>query len=287
MPPPDAAAPPAPRLAVVTITKDDPAGIRRTLASVPAGDGVDTEHVDIEHVVVDGGSDPEVAELLRAWQAARPGRRHLVTDPPRGIYPSMNAGIRRTTAPLVMLVNGGDELAPGAVERVVDSHAEHGWRWAYGGLIARDADGRLLGNYVVGPFRRTRFRMGLDVVPHPASCVTRALYDEIGLYREDLGPSSDQEFFLRAATVAPGTTIPGLLATFRLGGVSGTEGLVAREVTWHRLRCAGGTPLGGSRATDAVATGGLIGLRVGLWALAKLRRNPHPYLERDPVSQAA
>ena len=285
MPPRNAAVPPAPPtplLAVVTITKDDPVGIRRTLASVPSGDGV-----DLEHVVVDGGSDPEVADLLRTWQAQRPGRRRLVTDPPRGIYPSMNEGIRQTSAPLVLVLNGGDELVPGAIERVVADHAAHGWGWAYGGLVARDAEGRLLGNYVHGSFRRTRFRMGLDVVPHPASCVTRELYDEIGLYREDLGPSSDQEFFLRAATVSRPATIPGLLAVFWLGGVSGTEGLVGREVTWHRLRCAAGTPLGGGRTADVVVTGGLIALRIGLWAAAKVRRDPHPYLERGPVSQAA
>lgn len=277
-----AAPPPTPRLAVVTITKDDPAGIRRTLASVPVTDGVDHEHV-----VVDGGSDPDVAEELRAWRAQRPDRRLVVSDPPRGIYPSMNAGIRRTSAPLVVILNGGDELMPGALERVAASHAEHGWRWAYGGLVARDAEGRMLGNYVVDPFRRSRFRMALDVVPHPSSCVTRELYDEIGLYREDVGPSADQEFFLRAARVARPVTIPGLLATFRLGGVSGTEGLVAREVTWHRLRCTAGTPLGGSAPADAVATAGLVGLRIGLWAAAKVRRDPHPYLERNPVTQTA
>jgi glycosyltransferase involved in cell wall biosynthesis len=271
-----------PHLAIVTITKDDPVGIRRTLASVAVQNSI-----EYEHVVVDGGSGPEVVEWLRTWEAEQPGRHRLVTDPPPGIFPSMNEGIHRSSAPLILQLMGGDELTPGALDRVIAHHKRHGWRWGYGGLGARDPDGRWLGNYVFDPFRMVLFRAGWNVIPHPAAYVTREFHDEVGLYREDVGTSADQQFFLRAAAVARPANIPGILATFWLGGVSGERGLVSREVAWHRDRCSSGTAFGGHVTTDAVATAGVIGLQAGRWALAKIRRNPHPYLERDTVQQPA
>src|SRR4051794_32671274 len=268
-----------PHLAVVTITKNDPVGIRRTLASV-ASQG----SVDYEHVVVDGGSDPGVAEFLQNWESEQPERRHLVTDAPLGIYPSMNAGIRQSTAPLILILNGGDEMTPGTIEQVLAHHAEHGWRCAYGRVIARDAEGRMLGRYAFDPFRMVRFRAGWDVIPHPAAYVTRALHDEIGLYREDVGFSADQELLLRAARVARPANVPGYLATFWLGGTSGQHGPISREMAWHRDRCTSGTAFGGHVATDAVATAGVLALQAIRWATAKIRRNPYPFLERGTAT---
>jgi glycosyltransferase involved in cell wall biosynthesis len=273
---------PRPHLAIVTITKNDPVGIRRTLASVAAQNSV-----DYEHVVVDGGSDPEVVERLRTWEAEQPARRRLVMDPPPGIYPSMNEGIRQSAAPLLLMLNGGDEMTVGVLDRVITHHAENGWRWADGGITARDAGGRTVGQYAFEPFRMVRFRAGWDVIPHPAAYVTRDLHDEIGLYREDVGNSADQEFLLRAATVARPANIPGNLAAFWLGGVSGSEGMVVRELAWHRHRCTSGTAFGGHVTTDAMATAAVLGLQVSRWAVAKIRRNRHPFLDQDAVSQPA
>lgn len=274
--------PPASAVAIVTITLDDPVGIRRTVASVAAQDST-----SYEHVVVDGGSGPEVTGWLRDWESALPERRRLVTDPPPGIYPSMNTGVRQSSAPLVLILNGGDELLPGAVDRVVAHHAEHRWRWAYGGLAVRDADDRELGSYVFDPFRMTSFRAGWQVVPHPATFVTRDLHDEIGLYREDIGSSADQELLLRAAAASPPANIPGLCSVFGLGGVSGRGGLVAREQAWHRNRCTSGTAFGGTAATDAVVTVGVLGLQLTRQVIAKLRRDPHPWLRRGVAPRPA
>src|SRR3954452_10238353 len=99
------AEPTGPVIAVVTITKDDPTGIRKTLRSLQ-----DQDYTAYEHVVLDGGSPDSTVAELRAWHEADPARHLLVPDPPAGIYPAMNAGIRATTAPLVLILNGGDEL---------------------------------------------------------------------------------------------------------------------------------------------------------------------------------
>jgi glycosyltransferase involved in cell wall biosynthesis len=242
-----------PAIAVVTITKDDPAGIRKTVASVEQQD-----FSAYEHVVVEGGSDAEVAGWLRSWRDAQPDRRILLADPPRGIYPSMNAGIESTGAPLVLVLNGGDELVPGALRRVSEHHQRHGWRWGYGAVQGRDREGRLQDEYFPAPFSRLALRAGLKPVPHQAAYVTRALYREVGLYREDLGTAADQEFFLRVTRLVEPALIPGVLAVVETWGVSGEETSFGREISWHRLRVASGTAFAGHAAPDLAVTGLLL-----------------------------
>jgi hypothetical protein len=102
--------------------------------------------------------------------------------------------------------------------------------------------------------------------------VTRTLYDRIGPYREDLGTAADQEFFLRAASVMEPAVIPGFVAAFEAGGVSQEEGIIGRELVWHRLRLASGTAFGGFGATDALVTVYLLVRQILLWGLNKVRR---------------
>jgi glycosyltransferase involved in cell wall biosynthesis len=208
---------------------------------------------------------------LRAWRDADARRHILVTDPPAGIYPAMNIGVENTSAPIVLVLNGGDELLPGALRRACDSHYEHRWRWAYGGIEARDPDGHLVSRYRFSRYSRTRFRSGLEVIPHPSAYVARDLYRQVGLYREDLGSGADQEFFLRACMVAEPGQIPGLLAVFETGGVSSREGLVGRELSWHRMRVASRTAFAGNAGADWVVTALLVGHQACLWAIRKFR----------------
>jgi glycosyltransferase involved in cell wall biosynthesis len=243
------ATPWTPEIAIVTITKDDLAGIQKTIESVAKQD-----YARYEHVVVDGGSRSDIAEWLASWRDGDRERRILISNPPDGIYPAMNTGIRSTTAPIIVVLNGGDELLPGTLRRVSEHHKVHGWRWAYGGLEDRDSSGRLVSETTFRPFSKLTLRAGFKWVPHPAAYVTRDLHTEVGLYREDLGTGADQEFFLRAARVAEPGQLPGNLATMEPGGVSTQEGRIGREISWHRMRIASETAFGGNSATDLVVT---------------------------------
>jgi glycosyltransferase involved in cell wall biosynthesis len=255
------------QIAIVTITKDDPAGIRKTVASVEQQD-----FPYYEHVVVDGGSDAGVADFLASWEKAASHHRTLVNDPPAGIYPAMNRGIESTTAPIVVILNGGDELVPGALRRVSEHYELHTWRWAYGGLQGRNEEGLLQPGCSASRFSRRALRAGLKPIPHQAAYVTRELYQDLGLYREDLGTAADQEFFLRVSRSSEPALIPGILAIVETWGVSSEETFIGREVTWHRLRGASGTSFGGRSATDAVVTVALLGRLFLIRIIPKLRR---------------
>ena len=254
-------------ISIVTITKDDAAGIRKTIASVEQQD-----FSSYEHVVVDGGSSAGIAEWLASWRGAARSQRILVDDPPPGIYPAMNTGIECTTAPIILVLNGGDELAPGALRLVSEHHKLHRWRWAYGGVQGKDQQGRLRDKQTFERFSPRVFRAGLQPVPHQAAYVARSLYTEVGLYREDLGTAADQEFFLRAHRYSEPVIIPDVLAIVETWGVSTQETFIGREITWHRLRSASRTSFGGREATDLVVTIVLLGRLFFIRIIPKIRR---------------
>lgn len=72
------------KVSVITITRDDSAGLRATTASVLAQQG----EFEIEHIVVDGGADPQTAKLL----ADLGSTAQLISEPDEGRYDAMNKG---------------------------------------------------------------------------------------------------------------------------------------------------------------------------------------------------
>jgi hypothetical protein len=86
----------APRLSIITITKDDPTGLARTLQSTGRWRALP----EVEHLVVYGGADPEVAAAdLR-----------LQRETSAGIAAAFNQGLALAHGVWVWFVNGGDAV---------------------------------------------------------------------------------------------------------------------------------------------------------------------------------
>jgi len=100
-----------PLFSVVTVVRNDRAGLARTRASLLAQRGG-----DFEWIVVDGASADGTVDDLRADPA--PSLR-WTSEPDVGIYDAMNKGTRRAAGRYVVYLNAGDELATGeALARV-------------------------------------------------------------------------------------------------------------------------------------------------------------------------
>jgi len=91
-----------PLFSVVTVTKDDLNGLKRTWRSLAAQD-----FHDWEWIVVDGAS----GDGTRQWlESLEPGP-DWSSEPDRGIFDAMNKGLDRARGRYVLFLNGGDELA--------------------------------------------------------------------------------------------------------------------------------------------------------------------------------
>jgi glycosyltransferase involved in cell wall biosynthesis len=104
-----------PSVTVITPTRNRAALLRETLDSVAA-----QTFGNWEHLVVDDGSQDSTAELMNERASGDPRVQYLVrgTDP-AGANACRNIGIRAARAPLVVLLDSDDLLAPACLARRV------------------------------------------------------------------------------------------------------------------------------------------------------------------------
>jgi glycosyltransferase involved in cell wall biosynthesis len=92
-----------PEISVITVVRNDAAGLERTMDSVAAQD-----YPDREYVIVDGASSDGTPEVLgrRAAEVTR-----WISEPDTGIFQAMNKGARLARGEYVCFMNAGDRFA--------------------------------------------------------------------------------------------------------------------------------------------------------------------------------
>lgn len=97
-----------PLLSIITVVKDDAAGLVATRDSIARQDGA-----DLEWLVADGGSGPAIAALLDS--APRPA--WFDSRPDGGPFAGMDRALAAARGQYLLFLNAGDCLADGAVLR--------------------------------------------------------------------------------------------------------------------------------------------------------------------------
>ena len=174
----------------------------------------------VEHIVVDGLSSDGTIDVIRESGI----EVNVLEEPPTGIYPAINAGIRAASGSIVGVLNADDFYAsPSILQQVRAVFDELGVDACYGDLcyVDREETTNVLRYWKAGPFRPERFLSGW-MPPHPTFFLRRGIYEKHGLYRTDLGTAADYELMLRMlykhrVSVA---YLPQVLVHMRAGGAS-------------------------------------------------------------------
>jgi glycosyltransferase involved in cell wall biosynthesis len=175
-------------LAIVTICRNDRAGLERTFASLHG-----QTDLRFAHVVVDGGSTDGSVDLIRS-QAHRIAR--WVSEPDSGIYAAMNKGWRMAEADFILFINSGDGLADAEVIGRCLPLLDGGIDIAYGDLMLMDdGHGGRIKSY---PDRIDTLWLLRESPPHPSQCMSRALLQHWGGFEERYRIAADYAFFARA-----------------------------------------------------------------------------------------
>ena len=91
------------KISVITVCFNSSSTIKDAVDSVLAQEGV-----ELEYIVIDGGSSDNTVDLLRGYG----GRiAQLVSEPDEGIYDAMNKGVSRATGDVVGILNSDDFYA--------------------------------------------------------------------------------------------------------------------------------------------------------------------------------
>lgn len=207
------------KLSIVTINRNNAAGLVRTIDSVRSQD-----FRDFEHIVIDGASTDGSVEAIRARAGAL---QYWVSEPDAGIYAAMNKGLRKAQGEYVQFLNSGDWLSDGQVLDRVFGEGMACEDLLYGDHVRVEKHGRTKRFEVPDALALSQFR-GQSIICHQAAFYRRNLFAELGPYNEANRLVSDWEFNLRILLADKSTRrLPFVVACCSAEGLSVTQAEVS------------------------------------------------------------
>lgn len=241
-----------PWLTIVTVVKDDPTGLERTIRSI-----LEQDSEGIEWVVIDSSANREETEA--AVTSAGLAGAYRWTEP-AGVYPAMNQGVDLSAGAYTWFINAGDAIAGGRTLPFVRTQL-HAFEplWLIGQVAFISDDGR---RTVPPPFdyreeRRHLFARG-RFAPHQGTVVSTAWLRDKGGFDTRFRIAADYHASLRLALEQDPLLVDQVLAEFRIGGLS-TQRWREALAEFHRARREVFRPTGRAAITETVHTWGLAG----------------------------
>ena len=182
-------------LSIITINRNNAAGLEKTMRSVAA-----QTFADFEYVVVDGASTDKSVEVIRSFEASFGGRLKWISETDKGIYNAMNKGIGMASGDYLQFLNSGDCLAADdVVERMAGALKTNEFPpILYGNLLKDMPNGKVWRNkgFAGKPITFLGFYTGS--LNHPSSYIKRSLFEKYGRYDETLKIVSDWKWFIQS-----------------------------------------------------------------------------------------
>lgn len=217
------------KLSIITINRNNAAGLRKTMESV-----FSQTYRDFEYIIVDGASTDGSVEVIKELMSERVVNElrnfTWISEPDTGIYNAMNKGLSMAHGEYLLFLNSGDFLiAPDVLERV----------------LSRDMDADIVnarcnvsdnGNviwtspYIPKVTLKDLYFVGL---PHQSTFICRKLFDKYGLYREDFRYNSDIDFWYKTIVFGDATTqgVDIVISDYNMEGQSSKD---AKTVTYKK-----------------------------------------------------
>lgn len=219
----------------VTPTLDSERFFEATLASIH---GDVPRSMEVQHIVVDGGSSDRTVDMARAYDC------EVVIGEDEGLYDAMNIGIRRAAGDVIAILNSDDTLLPGTLSTVSEWFRRRRSSWMAGGLRWTDGEGRPIADLPAPPawLRVEAFAsLGWNCIHHQATFMTRDFYGRVGEYDLRYPLAADYELLARALQTEPFERVDRTLATFRRhGGNASMRGEQALIEEGRRIAAAYG-----------------------------------------------
>lgn len=177
-------------------------------------------------IIQDGGSKDNSLSLVEASTL----KKEVLSEKDSGLYDALNRAIKRVNSGVIGFCHADDCLAnEGVIEKVKKAFEENpNIDAVYGDLEYKDES-------MTKTVRKWRSGESQSMStgwmpPHPALFVKKEVFDEIGLFRTDIGSAADYEWMLRAIHFNKIKLhyIPDVLVHMRSGGMS-NKNIAARK----------------------------------------------------------
>lgn len=210
------------KISIITINYNDAKGLAKTLKSVASqvlSDKVLNDGFSLEHIIVDGGSTDGSIEVIKEYASRNINDHqsainfHLevkwVSEKDKGVYNAMNKGIKMASGEYIQILNAGDILASnevlakvrGKMEEVRTTDGEYP-KMICGNMLKQLPNGRIIRDDNGRCEDMSFFRFFTATLNHDCVWIKRDLFNQFGLYDENLKIVSDWKWYLQVIALA-------------------------------------------------------------------------------------
>ena len=204
------------KISVITAVYNRETTVADTIRSVQR-----QTHVDVNHVIQDGGSTDGTLDAVRSFDDPR---TDLLSSRDSGIYDAINRGMERATGDVIGLMHSDDVFASDTIlERVAKTFEDPDIDCVYGDLqyVAADDTSRVIRHWASGPYQRSLLKKGW-MPPHPTFYMRRSVLERFGNYDTSYQIAADYDAMLRWLWTGGirAAYIPEVMVKMRVGGES-------------------------------------------------------------------
>lgn len=203
-------------VSIITVCYNSEKTIERTLKSV-----LEQSYTNYEYIIVDGKSEDNTINIVKSYEEKFQGRMHILSEPDDGIYDAMNKGIRMANGKLIGMVNSDDYYEKDAIKIMVEEYEKTKETYAVLYGIQRNYEGEKEVSSVLYHHDYLKKQM----ITHPTCFVTKAVYEDFGVFNTEYRSSADYEFMLRIYAEDQVKFFPvyKIISNFQMGGMSGSQ----------------------------------------------------------------
>lgn len=209
---------PNPFFSIITCCYNSGQYIERNLDSVK-----NQTFSDFEHIIIDGLSKDNTMEIVRKY-SDKADNIIIQESEPRGIANAMNLGIKKAQGEWLLFLNSDDYLNNcNVLKNVFNFINKKRANWYYGQFKYVGNFNRKEDIYPSRWYHRHFFYkllLFINFIGHPATFLNKKLFNEYGLYREDIQGGMDYEYWLRIGKKEKPIFMPILVSNFCVGGFS-------------------------------------------------------------------
>jgi glycosyltransferase involved in cell wall biosynthesis len=190
--------------------------------------------VEVEHVIVDGGSTDATLEIAAAHGAK------VLRGKDRGIFDAINKGSFNSSGELLGFLGADDVMLDGALDAVVNAYHRSGRRWVVGGIRWIDENGAPMGWLAAPPVwmtRRMHVCLGWNPIMHMSTYIARDFFAELGGFDIAFRDSGDYDMFARALGRASYQRLSRPVSCFRQTGHNNSATNKARTLAENARVC--------------------------------------------------
>ena len=180
------------KVTLITACYNSAATIRTAIESV-----LEQRNVELEYIIVDGGSKDGTVDLLRDYEQHFEGRMRWISEPDKGMYDAINKGIAMATGEIVGILNADDLFESSDTLAHIASAFADDVDAIYADIRFVKDDLQTTSRYYSAKHWKPWMLQWGKMPPHPSVYIRRELFDKLGLYKLGYDIAADYELLIR------------------------------------------------------------------------------------------